>query len=119
MFKGDITRRVDVVSHAENVDYSVSAGTGADLIVFGGLVDGEVNSSLCGTVVSPVKYYREILAGLGEGTAPTSGYMKAERRTFGLSHDQFAAGRAILGVLGLIALAFFAFRTWRARRRTG
>ena len=33
-----------------------------------------------------------------EGTEPAPGYMKAERRTLGLSYEQFRAGRAVLGV---------------------
>jgi hypothetical protein len=35
-----------------------------------------------------------------------------------VTHDQFVAGRAILGVLGLVLLGYFVFRAWRARRRT-
>lgn len=118
VFKGEITRRVDVVSRAENVDYSVAAGVDTRVIVFGDLVDGEVTSNLCSTVVGPGKAYREIVAELGDGTAPAAGYMKAERRTLGLTYEQFSAGRAILGALGLIALGYFVLRAWRARRRT-
>lgn len=120
VFKGEVTRRVDVVSPAGEGDHPMAAAEGDPLIVFGERDGDEVWSSLCQTVIGPDEtYYDPILSELGEGTAPSAGYMKAERRTLGLTHDQFAAGRAILGVLGLTALGFFAFRTWRAGRRTG
>lgn len=119
VFKGDVTKRVDVASPAGETDYAMTAAEGDPLIVFGERDGDEVSSSLCLSVVGPDEYYYEpILAQLGEGTAPTPGYLKAESRSFGLTHDQFAAGRAIVGVVGLIALGFLAFRTWRARRRT-
>lgn len=118
VFKGNVTRRVDVVSPADEVDSSLTDGSGNLVIVFGQLKAGEVTSSLCLSVTGPGTYYREILADLGEGSSPTSGYMLAERRGLGLSHDQFSAGRAVLGALGLVSLAYFAFRAWRARRRT-
>lgn len=119
VFKGDVTRRVDVASPADEGDYSMTAVEGDPLIVFGQLDDGEVSSSLCLSVIGPDEYYYEpILAELGEGAAPAPGYTKAESRTFGLTHDQFAAGRAIIGAVGLIAVGFLAFRAWRTRRRT-
>ena len=119
VFKGDVTRRVDVSSPADEGDYSMTAVEGDQLIVFGQLDDGEVSSSLCLSVIGPDEFYYEpILAELGEGAAPAPGYTKAESRTFGLTHDQFAAGRAIIGAVGLVAVGFLALRTWRARRRT-
>ncbi len=118
VFKGDVTTRVDVASPAGEVDAEMTAPEGAPLIVFGQLEDGEVSSSLCLSVVGPGDHYEPILADLGEGTAPAPGYMKAERSPFGLTHDQFSAGRAIIGAVGLVAVGFLAFRVWRARRRT-
>lgn len=35
-----------------------------------------------------------------------------------MTYDQFAAGRAILGAVGLAVLGYLVFRAWRARRRT-
>ena len=35
-----------------------------------------------------------------------------------MTYDEFSAGRAILGALGLIAMAYLLVRAWRARRRT-
>lgn len=35
-----------------------------------------------------------------------------------MTYDEFSAGRAILGVLGLTAMGYGLFRAWRARRRT-
>lgn len=120
VFKGDVTKRVDVASPTGESDYTMTAVEGDPLIVFGQLDEGEVSSSLCLSVIGPDKFYYEpILAELGEGSAPAAGYMKAESRTFGLTHDQFAAGRAVLGVVGLSVMAFVLFRMWRARRRTG
>lgn len=116
VFKGDVTQRVDVVANKQSSACALAADDGDRLLVFGDLAEGEVSSSLCTSATG--RNYRKVLAELREGAAPSAGYMKAERRGLGLSHDQFAAGRAILGVLGLTALAFFAFRTWRARRRT-
>lgn len=118
VFKGEITQRVDVVSPADEVDSSMTAGRGTRLIVFGALDGTEVTSSLCRSVTSPGTSYREILTELGAGTEPSAGYLKAERRTLGISYDQFSAGRAILGALGLSAMGYFLFRAWRARRRT-
>jgi hypothetical protein len=121
VFKGDITRRVDVVSPAADGadDVAMEDEPGALLIVFGDLESGEVTSSLCSSVSGPdEEYYDPILAELGEGTEPAPGYMKAERRGLGLSYEQFSGGRAILGVLGLSSLGYFAFRAWRSRRRT-
>ncbi|WP_325604227.1 hypothetical protein [Nocardioides sp.] len=126
VFKGEVTRRVDVVSRVAGTDpgadYSVHGQTGDGLVVFGDLVEDEVTSNVCRSVsgVSELdeQYYDPFLAELGEGTAPSPGYMRAERRTFGLSYDQFVAGRAILGVLSLSCLAYFAYRAWRGRRRT-
>lgn len=119
VFKGDVTRRVDVVSPAEEVDLTMTAPIEEQAIVFADVVDNEVTSSLCMTVVGPGKFYRDILADLGEGTEPSAGYMKAERRGFGLAFEEFSAGRAILGTLGLIGLGYFAFRAWRSRRTSG
>lgn len=118
VFKGEVTKRVDVVGGGEGDTCSMAAQEGDRLLVFGSMVDAEVTSNLCLSVTAPGKDYREIVAGLGEGTAPTAGYMKAERRTLGLTYEQFAAGRAILGALGLAVLGYFVFRAWRARRRT-
>lgn len=118
IFKGEVTKRVDVVSGGEGDTCSMEAQDGDRLLVFGSMVGAEVTSGLCGSVTAPGKAYREIVAELGEGTAPTAGYMKAERRTLGLTYEQFAAGRAILGALGLAVLGYFVFRAWRARRRT-
>lgn len=118
VFKGEVTKRVDVVGGGQRDTCAMEAQEGDRLLVFGAVVEGDVTSSLCGSVTAPGKPYPEILAELGEGTAPTAGYMRAERRTLGLTYEQFAAGRAILGALGLAVLGFFVFRAWRARRRT-
>ncbi len=120
VFKGDITRRVDVVSPADEADLSMTAGEGESLLVFGRLDDGEVTSSLCRSVseTTPGGSYREIVAELGAGTPPTAGYARAERRTLGLSYEQFSAGRAVLGALGLLVMGSIVFRAWRARRHT-
>lgn len=118
VFKGEVTKRVDVVSGGAGDTCGLDAQDDDHLLVFGTLAKGEVTSNLCSSVTAPDKAYREILVELGDGTAPTAGYMRAERRTLGLTHEQFAAGRAILGVLGLALLGYFAFRAWRARRRT-
>lgn len=118
VFKGDVTRRVDVVDEEPDSTCGLDAEVGADLVVFGRLVDTEVTSNLCLTVTANDGAYDQVLADLGEGTAPSPGYMKAERRTLGLTYEQFSAGRAILGVLGLSALAYFVLKAWRARRRT-
>lgn len=118
VYKGEVTRRVDVVSSAEGANYSVDARAGDRLIVYGLLEDGEVTSSACRSVPESGQYYEQLSTDLGEGTEPSPGYMKAERRTLGLSYDQFIAGRAVLGVVGLVFLGYFAFRFWRARRRT-
>lgn len=119
VFKGEATKRVDVASPADQVDSSMTAVEGDPLIVFGQRDGDAVTSSLCRTVLGPDAYYAPILAELGQGTAPTPGHTKAEGRTFGLTHDQFAAGRAVVGALGLVAIGFLAVRAWRARRRTG
>ncbi len=116
VFKGDVTKRVDVVGDEPNSTCSLEAEDGDRLLVFGQLVDGEVTSNLCSTVTGLGKSYREILGDLGEGSEPSAGYIKAERRGVGLSYEQFSAGRAILGAIGLIGLGYFAFRAWRARR---
>lgn len=118
VFKGEITKRVDVVSPADEVDSSMTADRGTRLIVFGALDGTEVTSSLCRSVTAPGTSYREILTELGAGTEPPAGYLKAERRTLGISYDQFSAGRAIIGALGLSVIGYFLFRAWRARRRT-
>jgi hypothetical protein len=118
VFKGEVTERVDVVGGGEGDTCSLEAQDGDRLLVFGSMVDAEVTSNQCLSVTAPGKAYREIVAELGEGTAPTAGYMRAERRTLGLTYEQFAAGRAILGALGLTVLGYFVFRAWRARRRT-
>jgi len=118
VFKGEVTKRVDVVGGGQRDTCAMEAQDGDRLIVFGSMVDAEVTSGLCSSVTAPGKAYREILAELGEGTAPPAGYMKAERRTLGLTYEQFAAGRAILGAFGLAVLGYFVLRAWRARRRT-
>ncbi len=118
VFKGEVTKRVDVVGGTDGDTCGLEAEDGDRLLVFGTLVDAEVTSNLCSSITAPGKAYREILAELGDGTEPPAGYLKAERRTLGLSYDQFSAGRAILGALGLIALGYFVLRAWRARRRT-
>ncbi|UUZ60981.1 hypothetical protein [Nocardioides sp. B-3] len=97
----------------------MTAVEGDQLIVFGQFEGGEVSSSLCQSVVGPDEfYYKPILDELGVGTAPAPGYTKVEGRTLGLTHDQFSAGRAVLGVLGLSVPGFVLYRMWRARRRT-
>lgn len=118
VFKGEVTKRVDVVSGGKGDTCGLDAHVDDRLLVFGQLVDGEVTSNLCSSMAAPGKAYREITAELGKGTAPTPGYTKAARRGPGLTYEQFSAGRAILGVLGLAGLGYFAFRFWRARRRT-
>ena len=118
VFKGEVTKRVDVVGGTKGDTCGLEAQLDDPLIVFGSLVDGEVTSNLCSTVTAPGEAYREVLAELGAGTPPSDGYMRTESRTLGLTHDQFAAGRAILGVLGLAFMGYFAFRSWRAQRRT-
>lgn len=121
VFKGEITRRVDVVSPTADgrEDVAMETEPGGLVIVFGDLESGEVTSSFCRTVSGPDEYYYDpILMELGEGTEPSPGYMKVERGSLGLSYDQFVAGRAVLGALGLSCLAYFAYRAWRARRRT-
>lgn len=115
-FKGEVRRRVDVVSQTDAED-PITAATGDGVLVFGLLDDGDVTSNGCATLVAPSKAYRQVLSDLGAGTDPIAGYQKADRG-IGLSFRQFSAGRAILGVLGLSAGAFFVFRFWRARRRT-
>ncbi|PUA82959.1 hypothetical protein [Nocardioides currus] len=115
-FKGDVRRRVDVVSRAQQED-AITADDGDRVVVFGTLVDGEVSSNGCSTIVAPGRYYREVLADLGEGTTPPAGHLRADRG-LGLSYDQFRTGRAVLGVLGLAVMGFVAVRWWRARRRT-
>lgn len=121
VFKGEVTKRVDVVGDEPDSTCGLEPNEGDRLVVFGQLVGGEVRSNTCLTVQATGTVGGRILSELGEGTEPSPGYMRAERRTFGLSYDQFVAGRAILGVLGLSCLAVFAyraFRAWRARRRT-
>jgi hypothetical protein len=118
VFKGEVTRRVDVVSSDEDDQSPLLAGTTDRVIVFGTLVDGEVHSDQCTTLTGPGKAYAEMLAELGEGTEPSAGYMKAERRTLGISYETFSTVRGIFGALALIAMGYFLFRRWRARRRT-
>lgn len=115
-FKGEVSRRVDVVSQSDTED-PITAAERDDVIVFGTLEDGDVTSNGCATLVAPGRDYRQVLSDLGAGTDPITGYQKADRG-LGLSFRQFSAGRAVLGVLGLGAGAFFAFRFWRARRRS-
>ena len=117
VYKGEITRKVEVIGEGPGEDSGITGRIDDRIIVFGQLVDGEVTSNRCSTI-GPGKYSKQILAELGDGTAPAAGYMKVERRGPGLSYEQFSAGRAILGVLGLTALGYFLFRAWRARRRT-
>lgn len=116
VFKGDVTRRVDVVGGSESDTCSLAAQDGDEVLVFGNLDDDEVSSGRCSTVTGEQR--RALVPDLGEGTAPAAGYLRAERRSWGLSHEQFAAGRAVLGVIGLVLLGWLAWRTWRARRRT-
>lgn len=118
VFKGEVTRRVDVVGGEEGDTCGLQPNEGDRLIVFGQLVEGEVRSNSCLAVPTAGKAGRAILSELGEGTEPSPGYMSVERRSLGLSYEQFVAGRAVLGVLGLAFLAYFVFRAWRARRRT-
>ena len=118
VFKADVSRRVDVVDEEPDSTCGLDAEEGDRLLVFGRLVDTEVTSNLCLIVSADDEAYDEVLADLGEGTAPSPGYMEAERRALGLTYEQFSAGRAILGALGLTALAYFVLKAWRARRRT-
>ncbi|MCW2832725.1 MAG: hypothetical protein JWN68_678 [Nocardioides sp.] len=118
VFKGEVTRRVDVVGDEANSTCGLDPNEGDRLLVFGQLVEGEVRSNTCSAVPANGEAGRSILAELGEGTEPSPGYMKAERGRLGLTYDQFVAGRAVLGVLGLTFLAYFAYRFWLARRRT-
>jgi hypothetical protein len=118
VFKGEVTRRVDVLGGDEGSTCRIEAGDDDRLLVFGTVAKGQVTSSLCSTVTARDKAYRELRTELGEGTAPTAGYMEVERRPLGLTYEQFAAGRAVLGALGLILIGLLVFRAWRARRRT-
>jgi hypothetical protein len=117
VFKGDITRRVDVVSRSDAEDSRITEGEGDDVIVFGQLVEGEVTSDSCRTV-GPGKDHDKVSSALGDGTEPSAGYLKAERPTLGLTYDQFSAARAIFGACALLGMGYIAFRAWRARRRT-
>lgn len=119
VFKGEVTRHVDVVSDAANPSYAITAEIDDEVVVFARREGDEVASDLCSVVVGPGKPYDRLLRDLGEGAAPSDGYTKADRT--GLTYDQWATGRLVLGVLGLAVMAFFAFRAvrgWRARRRT-
>ena len=118
VFTGAVTRRVDVVGEEPDSTCDLAPRDGDRLLVLGQLVDGEVTSNRCLSVAATGEAADKILAELGEGSEPTEGYMKADRRGLGLSYEQFSAGRAVLGVLGLSAMAYFAFRAWRVRRRT-
>lgn len=114
VFKGDVTRRVDVVSDAPNPSYEITAGTDDAVVVFARLEGDEVTSDLCAVVVGPGTYYDRVLRDLGEGTEPSPGYTRAD--SVGLTYDQWRTGRLVLGVLGLGFMAFFAFRAFRARQ---
>lgn len=119
VFKGDVTRRVDVVSGAPAPSDEITARTDDPVVVFARLDGDEVTSGPCAVVVGPGTYYDRVLRDLGEGTEPSPGYTKAD--SVGLTYDQWRTGRLVLGVLGLGCMAFFAFRAfrgWRARRRT-
>lgn len=124
VFQGDVTRRMDVVSHAWGASCGLEARERDGLIVFGYLKNGEVTSDLCSTVSTKSPRYRQILAELearaepAADTDPSPGYTKVERDGVGLSRDQYVTGRAIFGALGLVGLGYLAYRTWRARRRT-
>lgn len=118
VFKGEVTQRIDVVGDSSDAACGLEAKSGDQVLVFGSLVDGEVTSNLCLTVSAPGESYSQLLAELGEGAEPTAGYMRVRRGALGLTYEQFLAGRAILGVLGLISLGYIAFQVWRARRRT-
>ncbi|KRF37498.1 hypothetical protein [Nocardioides sp. Soil805] len=120
VFKGEVTRRVDVVSDASDDGYAIDADIDDEVVVFAQLVDDQVTSGLCTVVVGPGTYYDRVLEDLGPGTAPSEGYTQAERS--GLTYDQWSMGRLVTGVLGLAVLGVVAWRSlraWRARRASG
>lgn len=118
VFKGEVTRKVDIVGEREGSACGFESQVDDRVIVFADKGDPNLTGGLCATVTAPSQSYRQLLDELGGGTEPTPGYQKAELKTLGLTYEQFVAGRAILGVLGLAVLGYFVFRAWRARRRT-
>jgi hypothetical protein len=110
-FKGEVTRRVDVVSDGPNPSYEIDARAGDEVLVFARLRDGEVTSDLCSFVTGP--YVARVLRDLGEGAAPSPGHTQVEQE--GLTRDQWRTGRLVLGVVGLTFLAFLAYRALRGR----
>lgn len=118
-FKGEVTRRIDVLSVSSDAGYEITAQVDDEVVVFARLEDGEVFSGLCTVVVGPGRSYERVLRDLGAGTAPADGYLKAE--SAGLTYDQWKTGRFVFGLIGLSFMAFLGFRAvraWWARRRT-
>ncbi|KRF00828.1 hypothetical protein ASG88_10390 [Nocardioides sp. Soil777] len=118
VFKGDVTRRVDVVNDIDGTCV-FEWPLGAQVLVFGNLERDEVRSSLCTSAVSTDEGYRQVVQALGEGMEPSPGYTEAD--SVGLTYDQWRTGRLVFGVIGLTLMgfvAFRAFRAWWSRRRT-
>lgn len=119
VFKGEVTRHMDVVSDPPNPSYAITAEIEDAVVVFARMEGDEVTSDLCSVVVGPGSQYDRVLRDLGQGAAPSDGYTQADRA--GLTYDQWRTWRLVFGVIGLAFMAFFAFRVLRgrlARRRT-